>query len=301
MNLLNLFSKAPKTKFEFKERKVEPAYFKDAEMRDFYIENGYVVVKDVVSEDLIQLILDTYQAMTKMPGYFNDKRLISSHEFGNEIHNFVVERIQYINNIVFKDLFDEDKCMYDLGGSIFIKKSKSKFRPHQDSPLIDERIATTTYAWIPTLTTNASNGALYILPKSHRWASWQRPVVFDYWKFNPFIETIWKYMKPIYINKGDLILFDSSTMHASADNNSNDVRIAMNTNIVSKGYDFLQYYYDKKMPTNKIEKYVVEKSYWTGENIWKRPKQYLDFELEDFRGPTHLTQKELIAVLEKYK
>ncbi|HNC65388.1 MAG TPA: phytanoyl-CoA dioxygenase family protein, partial [Chitinophagales bacterium] len=109
------------------------------------------------------------------------------------------------------------------------------------------------------------------------------------------------YMKPIYLNKGDILIWDSAMIHASAPNLSNKTRIALTTTLLPKNFKMVEYFKDKTTPKNMIEKYQVERSFWESEDIMKRPpcppNQFLGIEDEIF--PSNISSNQLAYLIQQ--
>lgn len=294
------FLRKDNTNSEIKERKINPLYIKNKEQRDEYIKYGYVIIRDVVNDDAIIKILNTFDEITKMPGYFESDRLQTTIAFGEEIHNKAINSIKSVSESIFNKFLDSQLCNYDFGGGIIIKNKGCWFAPHQDCSIIDEYQSTTTYAWIPTVDMNDNNGTFYVIPGSHLWAAWQRSSQYPSWPLKKFSKLLWEQMIPLYLNKGDLLLFDSALIHASGENKTNEKRIAFNACIIDKNAQHVQYVLDQYTPKGKIEKYLVDKDFWYKGNLNGRPEGYKRV-LEEVCYPAKLTKEFIINNINKYK
>lgn len=299
MDIFNLFKKKNLEEINIPERVINPTYIIAEKHRAAYIKNGYVVIKKVIDDDAINSVLRLHEEISKMPGYFESDKLETSIAFGTEIHQKVIKEIQTISTNIFNSILDPNLCHYDFGGGIIIKNKGCWFAPHQDCSIIDEYKGTTSYAWMPTVTMNDNNGTFYAIPGSHRWAAWQRSSQHTSWPLKKFEQLLWNNMIPIYVEKGDILLFDSALIHASGDNKTDQKRIAFNACIIEKKAQHIQYVLDKKTPKGKIEKFLVDIEYWYKGNLWGRPKGYKR-EVEKLIYPKLLTEKFIIEQIEKY-
>lgn len=302
MNLFNFFKK--KTEInpnrEIPLRNINPLYIKNEEDRKAYIQQGYVIIKNVIEEDIIQQVLSLHDEISKMEGYFESDKLQTSIAFGPTIHQKVVAEIQRLSIGIFDKILNPDLCMYDFGGGIIIKSKGGWFQPHQDCSIIDEYKGTTSYAWMPTVDMTEDNGTFYAIPGSHLWAAWQRSSQHPDWPLKKFEQFLWEQMVPLYMNKGDLLLFDSALIHASGSNKTNEKRIAFNACIIEKNAQHVQYVQDKKTSKGKIDKYLVDLAYWYKGNLWGRPKGYEKIS-ENLVYPPNFDESFLLEQINKFK
>ncbi|MCB0508336.1 MAG: phytanoyl-CoA dioxygenase family protein, partial [Bacteroidetes bacterium] len=106
------------------------------------------------------------------------------------------------------------------------------------------------------------------------------------WVFEKQTKLLWKYMKPIYMQKGDILIWDTATIHASYPNFSSSTRVALTTTLLPKDFKMVEYFKDKSTPKGKIEKYQVQRSFWESDDIMKRPacppNKFIELEDEVF-------------------
>ena len=85
---------------------------------------------------------------------------------------------------------------------------------HQDMTLVDEDYFSGINIWCPMVDLNETNGAIEILPKSHRFYKTYRgssiPDIYDNVK-----DEVRGLMEPCYLKAGEAIIFDQSIIHNS--------------------------------------------------------------------------------------
>lgn len=299
MSLLDIFRKK-EIPFNLKEREIHPSYIIDEHYRNEYVKNGYVIIKNIVEEEAINKVLATFEKISKMPGYFESDKLQTTIAFGETIHNIAINVVKEVSINIFNKILDPNLCIYDFGGGIIVKNKGCWFAPHQDCSIIDEYVSTTTYAWIPTVDMNDTNGTFYAIPGSHLWAAWQRSSQYPSWPLKKYSQFLWEQMIPLYLNKGDILLFDSALIHASGENKTNEKRIAFNACIIDKKAQHVQYVKEKDTPKGRIEKYLVDIDYWQKGSLWGRPVGYERIE-EDVCYPENITKDFLAEQIKKYQ
>lgn len=297
--IYKIFGKNKMGEFKIPERKLNPSYIKNKDYRNTYIRDGYVVIKNVVNHNYIEEVLNVFEEIKLLDGYFESDKLQTTIAFGEEAHKMAINSIKSIGLKIFPQILDSEKCKFDFGGGIIVKNKGCKFAPHQDCSIIDEYKGTTSYAWIPTVTMTNENGTFYAIPGSHIWAAWQRSSQFPKWPLKKFQKLLLEYMIPIQVDKGDILLFDSALIHASGENYSNEIRLAFNAAIIERNAEHVQYVIDNDTPKGKIEKFMVDEEYWTKGDLWGKPKGYKSV-LEDTIYPETITKKFLINYINLY-
>ncbi len=247
-----------------KQRQINPDYFLDVKQKNDYCKNGYVIIENVVTEDAIQIIEETYALLKKSKTYFEAEGFITSPNYGEEIQQTVTKNLIKVNRIILPKFLDIKKCVYDYFSLLVIKfnTDKSYVEPHQDVAMIDETISTSSYLWIPTQDINETNGALLVLPGSHIWAGWQKTHNREITPLKKNSKWLLSKMIPLFLKKGDLIMFDASLIHGSMPNISERERIAMNTSIISKNIPMVHYEKNPATPKGMVEKYNIDLNFW---------------------------------------
>ena len=247
----------------------------------------------------MQEILNTFEQITKLPNYFTSDKLQTTIAFGEDAHNIAIKTVNKVSEKIFKSVLDDNLCRFDFGGGIIVKNKGCWFAPHQDCSIIDEYKGTTTYAWIPTVDMTAENGTFYAIAGSHLWAAWQRSSQYPSWPLKKHSTFLWHQMKPIFVNRGDILLFDSALIHASGENKTDKIRLAFNACIIEKKAEHVQYVLDKETPKHSIEKFIVDEEYWHKGQLWGRPKDYTRI-VEEVVYPKTITTEFLAEQILKY-
>lgn len=161
-------------------------------------------------------------------------------------------------------------------GSFIIKApdEKSELKLHQDMTLVDESKYTGINIWIPLIDLNTENGAIEILPKSHRIFKTYRgaslPDIYD-----GVENLVHQLLQPCYLKAGQAIIFDQSIIHFSPANTSKAARPVINTFITHKDAGIRICYWDK-IKKNEIEIFEQASDFMVnfqnfGHDIFSRP------------------------------
>lgn len=197
--------------------------FRDPEMHATFQREGFVVVDLLTPQELekIQATFFRYHPEPE-PGFFTTT---FNQDVGHRtaVHNDIREVV--IRPI--KELFEHFQIYF----CSFISKApgpKSELILHQDMSLVDESRYNGINIWCPLVDLDEVNGAIQLLPGSHRIHPTYRgaslPDLYDNTKME-----VRSLMQPLYLKAGQAVIFDQSIMHYSPPNLSDKVRPVINT------------------------------------------------------------------------
>lgn len=241
-------------------RNFSVTYFKDIAIQKEYELNGYVVLKNIISDTEIAEIESFFEQLKKLPSYNVKDTFESSGNFlCKETQKLIFEFVEQFMQKISERFVKIDNCDIGDGGTFFIKPTTqtSTLHPHQDSTVIDELNSYGIFVWIPLVDINDQNGALCVIPKSHTWGNIHRSQHIP-WAFRKQYKFLWNYMLPLYVNRGDIICFDTSIIHGSGINYTNKERVALCGAIFEKNHTKVEYL----MKGKEMRKYFVTKDYW---------------------------------------
>lgn len=258
--------------------------FKDPGMQSEFNENGFVQVPFLnhsqISE-LHELYREIYPEGVK--GFFTTT-------FSNDVsHREKVNRsIQEICSQRIEEIFENYKILF----SSFIVKAPgadSELKMHQDMTLVDESLYAGINIWCPLVDLTESNGAIEVLPGSHRLFNTYRgsslPDIYD-----DVVDEVKQLMQPCKLPAGTAIIFDQSIIHYSPPNLSDAERPVINTFVAHKEAQIKICYYDKEKHPGKIEIFEQEDDFLEqfenfGHNIFNRPEIGKSLGLFDYDFP----------------
>lgn len=198
--------------------------FKDLQQQQHLELNGFVVIKNVLSNQLIDQVSGYYfnELKENIELDFYTSNWIRDPEYLKKIHG-------YLNPLlapIISDLLIESKSLYSY---FLVKKpgDKGKVELHQDWALVDESYYYGMNVWIPLIDITQQNGVFRVMPGSHRNFHNIRGsfIDFPYKQFFDLMEE--KYLQDVIVNKGDAIFFDHRLVHGSPPNKSNETRLAL--------------------------------------------------------------------------
>lgn len=162
---------------------------------------------------------------------------------------------------------------------------------HQDMSLIDESKYTGINIWVPLCDLTIQNGAIFVLPGSHRLFPTYRGSSIPEFFSNLKEEELLDFMQPLLLKAGEAVFFDQSILHFSPPNYSDKLRIVTNTYFTHKESEYRTYYWNKaEHGEGKLEAFAQADDFMTnfeqfGENIQDRPKVGKSLGLVDYNFP----------------
>ena len=278
------------------------SFFLDKNKHAQFLENGWCTVQNVVKDEEIKTFLATFNEISKLDGFELDKNLLNSGRlFNPEIRTKTKDVINLNAKTILPRIFNMEKVADHTGGAYQVKPPhpNSDLQIHQDSTVIDEQKDYCLFVWIPFCNVNETNGPIWVLPGSHLWGNIQRSLGVP-WNFLKHIDTLRKYMHPVLVKKGDIMVFDPALIHSSAPNLSTEIRHAITITVLRKNYQLVYYYKNKNGKENKIEKYDVDETFYYDYDFISKPdetkwnKTIVDYQ------PFDLKKSEILTLIKKY-
>lgn len=171
----------------------------------------------------------------------------------------VHEEISKVLNPILENHFKEYK---NVVNAYVVKGSggKSEFYVHQDTTALDEFKYSPLSLWIPLHDIELENGAMCVVEKTHWFFSPYRGVSFQF-PFTGINDTVRKYLKPITMKAGEVLVFDPRIIHNSLLNKSGKNRLAVICGIFPEQAKFVTCFQDPARTENPIELYEHNDSY----------------------------------------
>lgn len=257
--------------------------FKDPEIQKSFEENGYVILPFYEEEDIKELEACYYKMHPENEVGFFPSTFSNDKEY-RSVADTEIRRVgqKYI------DKYCENIRV--ICGSFIVKNpsSDSGMCVHQDMSLVDESRFTGINIWVPLTDLSIENGALFVLPKSHRlFPTYRGSSIPEF--FSPVMDEIIDYLEPVVIKAGQAVFFDQSIIHFSPPNYSDRPRIVTNTYFTHQDAEFRTYFWDGETP-NKVEAFEQDKDFMLnfeqfGNNIQQRPEIGTSLGLVDYDFP----------------
>jgi hypothetical protein len=245
--------------------------FKSDELQAEFQKNGYVIV-DFYTPEEIKEAEDLYfrihpsDAKGFVPGtYSHDK------EFRDEMDR----ELKRIGNRSIEHYLTDIKVVC----ASFIVKTpgpESGMSIHQDMTLVDESRFTGINIWVPLVDLSVENGALFILPGSHRFfPTYRGSSIAEF--FSGVMDEMLDYLHPVTIKAGKAVIFDQSIIHFSPPNYSDKIRIVTNTYFTHKDAEFRTFWWNESLGNKHVEAFAQDNNFMLdydqfGTDIRQRPR-----------------------------
>lgn len=278
------------------------SFFLDHAYHTHYLKHGWCAVKDVVRPEEIDSFLHTFTEISKLEGFELDKHLLNSGRlFNPEIRKKTQDVINRNAKTILPRLFDMQKTDEHTGGAYQVKPPhvNSDLLIHQDSTVIDEENDYCLFVWIPFCDVTMENGPISFLSGSHLWGNTQRSLGVP-WQFRNNINTLYNYVQPVTIKKGDVLVFDPACIHASSPNLSKEIRHAITITVLRKNYQLVYYFRNQQLPADQIEKYYVDENFYYDYDFVSKPDESKWKKEIVLYKPFDLSDKALTRLIKSY-
>jgi hypothetical protein len=257
--------------------------FRDDEVQASFEKNGYVIVPFYTPEEIKELEEVYYRLHPENEKGFFPSTFSKDKNYRNEADS----EIKRIGNRSIEKYCQDIQVVC---GSFIVKSPgpDSGMCVHQDMSLVDESRFTGVNIWVPLIDLTIENGALFILPGSHRlFPTYRGSSIPEF--FSPVMDEMIDYLQPVVIKAGEAVFFDQSIIHFSPPNYSDKIRIVTNTYFCHKDTEFRTYYWEESYG-NKVEAFAQADDFMTnfeqfGENIHDRPKVGESMGLVEYNFP----------------
>jgi ectoine hydroxylase-related dioxygenase (phytanoyl-CoA dioxygenase family) len=177
-------------------------------------------------------------------------------------------------------------------GSTFLTKFPGQYSEmpiHQDWTVVDETQYGSYTIWVALTDTTAENGALQVIPGSHRLSNALRspslPVSFENLRTE-----LRAYLKMLPMKAGEALIFNHALLHSSPANTSADPRVAVTFGFVPKEASLCMYY---AAENGKVTKYNMPEDMFIRYNDIRHEPLIGVLENEFDHQVKHLTKKEM--------
>lgn len=255
---------------------------------------GFAVLPEVPAESVMALAAFYAQWQPELLSGFHPTLMRSKSEERKQISLGICSRLQGYLLEYFPDYLP-------LYGSFMVKEPgvESKMKLHQDWAYVKEEERTSLALWFPLTDLNQSNGALHVVPQSHIFPNYVRGPG----TFCPFSENseeicrVWG--QPLYLKRGQPVVWQHRLLHYSPANLSSTPRIAVTVILVPANADVIHYF--KPEENDIVQEYSVHEDFYFNYEIGVRPQKNVTLIKEfEHRMPTY-SRSALAEVLDQEK
>ena len=226
-------------------------------------EDGYVVIPFLTAEETDTLVDFYYQNHSGEQEGIYATAHVADVDFRMRMNDFIKQ--------IFARAIDHNFINHTALGGSFIAKgkgAKGTLEPHQDWNIVDETKFRSFNIWVPLVDLSDNNGVIKILPKSHSWLTTFRSANISS-AFSTCNNLLWKEMQPLYMKKGEALIYDHRLLHASGENKTAEIRLAAVYGIIPDESE-MRYYH--KADENMIEVFESNPEFFLFGNIFEGPK-----------------------------
>jgi hypothetical protein len=241
--------------------------FKVNKALDTFEDLGYVVL-DFIEPEALEEIYKLYKEtehLVELDTNFYTSIWSENTVYKNKVNNELKR--------ILTPFLDEHLHNYKVAFSNFmVKKSgySSSLQPHQDWTFVQEPDHYSITVWLPLIDVTEENGALEILPGSNKLDNYIRARFMDspFSDHNKYIEE--NLMKSIPLKKGQALLVNSRTVHASPDNLSGFDRVVASI-VVYPESACLLHYVMADVQENLVNQLAINSSFFVKYSCFERP------------------------------
>lgn len=235
--------------------------FKDPQLQQDFEANGFVKLQVLDAED-IETLLAFYQTLDN--SHRTDYGFHVS--LDNQDRAFVDAVSQKIRSVIQpKAEAYLDRCKV-FTSSFVIKEPgpKAIVPPHQDWTFVDESKFDSCTFWVPLQDVHMDNGALGVIPGSHKFFDHHRPSPSPQAKsaLSDHIFTIFPYLKIIDMKAGEALVFNNRLIHASPPNTTEVPRIAAGIGITQEEAELEHHYQLPGTEPAQLERFRVDETFF---------------------------------------
>jgi hypothetical protein len=161
-----------------------------------------------------------------------------------------------------------------LYGNFMVKEpgKESDWFVHQDWSYVDEDSSSSLAVWIPLVDLNEHNGAITVVPGSHRFLNkFRGPGVTD--PFEPLHQIIRKkFGKPVYLKAGEAIFWHHRLLHFSPPNLTKEPRTAATVICVPRNQQVYHFWRDPASETQTAKRFPIDADFFMTYEIGKPPQ-----------------------------
>jgi len=198
---------------------IERPHIRDMQADEELVERGFVVLPGAARHAVPELRAAHRLLVGRAPAGFHSTPYTRDASVRRNVHDRLVE---ILHPVVDGSIAGARPIL----GSFVTKRrgEESRMPPHMDWTFVDEQVASSLNFWVPLENVGARNGAMKVLPYSHRVRGTIRGLGTD----NPFAHiegAVAGQMVTLRMRAGDVLIHDHRLLHASEPNRSRRPRL----------------------------------------------------------------------------
>jgi ectoine hydroxylase-related dioxygenase (phytanoyl-CoA dioxygenase family) len=200
---------------------------------------------------------------------------------------------QIIGDSIKEKLLDYKFIAFNMA----VKKvdENTAFDAHIDDIHVNEAEANSVNVWIPLVDVNETNGALYLVPKSHKLPQPLRGIGVPF-VFKDKLHLIEKHKVTLNLKAGEALFFHTKMIHGSPGNKSDSERPAIITGLIPDECEPIVFMNHDQLPHGKTEKFHAPEEFYLNLQIDKRPENFKSLGIYDI-GSISLSDDEFESII----
>lgn len=230
------------------------ALLRDPPLQQQFERDGYVTVR-LLSPEQVKRLLALYCETVherEVSGLYE-----SSRNKPYAVNRLINEAIRDQVSVAGKEIFLPSRI---YGGTFMVKSHlDSEMLPlHQDWSVVDEEQYATLFVWCPLVDVSVRNGAIFLLPGSHRWF---RSLRSGSYPSNRYILPVQqhRHVRDIPLHTGEAILYSDALFHGSYANNGDAERIVVTARVAE---DTAPLVYFQKFSESEVDVYEASPEFY---------------------------------------
>jgi ectoine hydroxylase-related dioxygenase (phytanoyl-CoA dioxygenase family) len=228
--------------------------FNNAKLQQQFDKDGYIVVPFLSADEVVRLQQLYKDVTSQSPSAFHS----SSFNKDEGVKHKINQQVEELYAAKAGEFFHDIKKL----GSGFLTKPTGitgTMPVHQDWTVVDETQFCSVTIWVPLQDVNEHNGAIRVLPGSHRFSKTLRSPNMPN-EFDGISEAIAARMKTLPMKAGEAFIFNHALLHASTLNQSAQPRVAVTYGLIPAAAKLYLYL---RNPQGKVEKYAMPDDMFT--------------------------------------
>lgn len=255
--------------------------FKDQKLESEFQANGYIHVP-FLGKDEVKYLWDKFfevikssqgHASPKDVGIDSDYEITYDFTFIDRNPDHKREVFRVIDEVFrphYQKLLDDYKPI--IANYIRKEEQTGEVPLHENWAFADERKCSTVSIWCPLVDSHRGNGALEVVPGSHkRFGEFRGPMV--PWELEGIKrDIIDNHLETCAIKAGEAIILDDSIVHYSYPNTTKDLRIAIQLILIPNEEPAIHYHMNPGVSKEVVNVLEVDHDFFMEFNPWKQPE-----------------------------
>lgn len=278
--------------------------FKNAELQKQFEKLGYVKIQ-VFTKEEIEDFRKFHESLQPNEQYNKQDKSVSYHFSFLDSNKSYKQQVFDTLSKKFTRVLTETLVDYKPLVINFVQKEpgKGEVPVHQNWNFVDETKYYSVSIWCPLVDVGVENGALELIPGTHQLFRKVLRSPSIPWFFKKYIKTLKeKYLQPICVKSGEILIFDDSIIHYSKPNKGNYSRLVIQVIAIPQEAQAKHFFLEKKwFLKNQMHELNVDGNFFLNFkfHITEKPEGVLFSKIIDYPLP-NINQKKFENMIQVY-